>query len=498
MPIVGACAGRGGPAAGERPLLLGLPAVVDSVVRTEPLDRTHWGIAAYDPRADRMLLRINYEKHFIPASNTKLVVSAAGLDLLGPDHRYTTPVYATDLEGASASALVVVGSGDPTLSFNFHDEPLSAVRALADSVAQSGVRTVTGPLIVDARRFDDQFVHPAWEVGDLDWRYASPVAAFAIDEATVTAVIQPGAAAGEAARIDLLAPEGTIPLENVLTTDTSYAEYAWGYRRRPVAGFMFEGNVPLHLEPDTVRLPVFRPDLFAGQALAAALRERGITIEGDVVVIRGDATLPVDITAPTTQRVALWRSPPLSEIVAEILKPSNNWVAEQLLKTLGAQFGDEGSWSEGTEVEREWLVGTVGVDSTAFLLRDGSGLSAQNLLSPEAIVDLLRHARDATWGGAFRAALAEPGAEGTLEERLVALSGSLYAKTGTISNVNALSGYVVNAEGNEIVFSILTNGTGMPASDVRPAMDRIVEALARIGAAPPPVPQRQPPPGLRM
>lgn len=492
LPLLGACAsGRSDSPA--RPVLLGLPGVVDSIISTEPLDRTHWGVAAYDPVADRMLLRINYGKHFIPASNTKLVVTAAGLALLEPSFRYETPIYAADVRGETAQRLVLVASGDPTLSFRFHERPLGAIEALADSVARAGIRRVTGPLIIDTRVFDDQLLHPAWEVGDLDWRYAAPVDAFAVDEATVSVVIAPGRTAGEPAVLDVLAPAGVLDVENELLTDTAYARFAWGYlRRADGSGFTFEGNVPLQSDPDTVQVPVFRPAEYAGQALLAELERRGVTVEGGLRLVTEGEDMLAAVDAPGMRLLSTWRSPPLSDIVAEILKPSNNWVAEQLLKTLGARFGEEGSWREGIRVETDWLVNTVGVDSMAFRLRDGSGLSAQNLLSPQAIIDLLRYAAAAEWGAVYRAALAEPGAEGTLEERLTALRGRTFAKTGTISNVNALSGFVVNELGNEVIFSILTNGTGMPASEVRPAMDRIVEAIARIGAPPLPVqPQRR-------
>jgi len=495
MLALSACASGGGPLEreGERPILFGLPAIIDSVINTPPLDRTHWGIAAYDPEADRVLARVNYEKHFIPASNTKLVTTAAGLALLGPDFRYTTMLRAIGGTRAAPAALLLDGRGDPSLSFRFHEGgELGALGMLADSVVAAGIGRVNGPLIVDTRYFDDRRVHTAWEVGDLDWSYASPVSGFAVDEATVTLVIEPGAAPGEAAQVRALTPEGMIRIENALVTDTAFSRYEWGFLRLPGEdAFRFEGTVPLNTRPDTIRIPVRDPAEFAGEALVELLEQRGVEVEGGVNVVRGEEVLPVQVSG--ARPVASWTSPPLSQIAAEILKPSNNWVAEQLLKTLGAELGEGGSWEEGLRVEREWMVDVVGIDSTSFLLKDGSGLTAQNLLSPEAIVRLLTFAREQSWGAAYRAALAEPGEDGTLERRLTALQGRTYAKTGTITNVNALSGYIINAAGNEVVFSIMTNATGEPASEVRPAIDRLVEAFAQIGAPPPPPPRRQDP-----
>jgi D-alanyl-D-alanine carboxypeptidase/D-alanyl-D-alanine-endopeptidase (penicillin-binding protein 4) len=170
----------------------------------------------------------------------------------------------------------------------------------------------------------------------------------------------------------------------------------------------------------------------------------------------------------------------MRDIVAVILRPSQNWVAEQVLKSLGAEFAGDGSWRGGTMVEEEYIYGVAGVDSGAVNLRDASGMSAQNLLSPEATIAMLLHARSQSWSDAFRDALAAPGLEGsTLNSRLPSLNGRVFGKTGTISNVNSLSGYLVGRGGRDFVFAIMTNGSGLPAGIVRNAIDDIVLAVAR-------------------
>lgn len=492
VTLIGCASGGRTPADAPRPALLGLPAVIDSVRHSPPLDRTHWGVGAYDPVADRMLLRVNVDRHFIPASNMKLIVTAVALDRLGSDFRYSTTVHAEQLTGGVASALLVTGSGDPTMSARFHGQPLAALRQIADSIAAAGVRRVEGPLVVDATYFDKQYLHPSWEIGDLDWYYAAPVAAFAVEEGTVPLVVTPGAAVGQPAQLVALAPDGLITIDNRITTDTAYARNEIVFVRTPGTNqFRFTGRVPLQAAPDTVRMTTHRPEYFAGEALKALLQERGIPVTGEVTVLSsGSGEIESghwDERRVRFQPVATWLSPPLSDIVEAILEPSQNWMAEQLLKTLGARFADAGSWSAGTEVERRWLIDVVGVDSAAFHLVDGSGLSAQNLLSPDAIMRVLYHASEADWGGIYRAALAEPGeSESTLENRLRTLERRLFAKTGTITNVNSLSGYLVAADGREIIFSVLSNGSGVPASFVRLGIDEIVAALARVGTPPPP------------
>ncbi|HEX6558151.1 MAG TPA: D-alanyl-D-alanine carboxypeptidase/D-alanyl-D-alanine-endopeptidase, partial [Longimicrobiales bacterium] len=219
------------------------------------------------------------------------------------------------------------------------------------------------------------------------------------------------------------------------------------------------------------------PETFTARALVAALRRKSITVTGAVRVLRDSAALAA---LPPAQTAFTWQSPPMKDIIAGIMKPSQNWIAEQLLKTLGAVKGTGGNWRDGLNVERRYLIDVVHIDSTAFSLSDGSGLSAQNVVSPHAFVMLLEHARRASWGEQYRAALPVPGMRGgTLSTRLSGLETRLSAKTGSIANVNSLSGYVRTAGGRDLTFSVLTNGSGRSSADVRRGIDAFVQALAR-------------------
>jgi D-alanyl-D-alanine carboxypeptidase/D-alanyl-D-alanine-endopeptidase (penicillin-binding protein 4) len=241
------------------------------------------------------------------------------------------------------------------------------------------------------------------------------------------------------------------------------------------------------------------PVRFAAHALAEALRARGVAIEGQVRIVRDTteaAALHAGWLAPATsasdalggaahaasalpvRELTAWSSPPLSEIVTAILAPSQNWIAEQLLRTLGAEKGEGGGFRDGIEAEEAFLFGTVGIDSTALSLQDGSGMSHQNLVTPSAVVRLLDFARTAPWGPVFRDALAAPGEDGTLENRLVNLEGRMSGKTGTLSNVNALSGFLRTHDGRDLIFSILSNASGLGGNPVVSAIDRMVEVLA--------------------
>ena len=486
-----ACASSGGRTAdpGRPPVLLGLPGIVDSVRNTEPLDRTNWGVGAYDYNADRMLLRIGIDRHFVPASNMKLVTTAVALGLLGPDFRYRTTAHARDLRDGVASGLVVRGSGDPTMSKSFHASASEPLGALADSIVASGVRRVDGPLVIDATYFVDQSVHPTWEIGDLDWYYAAPVAGFAIDEGVVNIVVRAGAAVGDTATIEVVGAHGAVQIENHVTTDTAFSVNTVGFVRLGSGdSFRFVGRIPLAADPDEYRITAHDPARFAGAALRDMLRSRGVVLGDSVAVLdwrTGARPAYWNTELASFSTVATMQSPRMSEIVEVILEPSNNWVAEQVLKTLGAEHGGGGSWREGAAVATRYLAEQADIDSAAFHIVDGSGLSAQNLLSPDAIMRLLYHASEQSWGPVYRAAMAEPGEEGsTLANRLGTFEGRIFAKTGSITHVNSLSGYLVAADGREIIFSVLSNASGVPASAVRAGIDRIVAALAQVGAAP--------------
>jgi D-alanyl-D-alanine carboxypeptidase/D-alanyl-D-alanine-endopeptidase (penicillin-binding protein 4) len=166
--------------------------------------------------------------------------------------------------------------------------------------------------------------------------------------------------------------------------------------------------------------------------------------------------------------------------VEGILEPSQNWMTEQLVRALGMELGRKGSWEEGFQVEEGFLTREVGVDSLDIHYRDASGLSAYNLVTPRAMVQILAFMRDSPRGELFRNALAEPGEEdSTLENRLTNLEGRVFGKTGTISHVNSLSGYLTTESGREIIFSILTNGSGLPSSQVREGIDAVIQIVAR-------------------
>jgi D-alanyl-D-alanine carboxypeptidase/D-alanyl-D-alanine-endopeptidase (penicillin-binding protein 4) len=462
---------------------------IDDVLGSPGIEQMHVGVLAVDARTGRVLYARNAARKFVPASNQKLLVTAAAMTMLGPDHRFRTSLWGTGpvVDGTLEGNLVLIGTGDPTLSARFWPSGTAALEALADSLSRAGLEYVKGSLLVDVSAWDSATVGPTWEVEDLRYAYGSTGGAFAVDEGEIQLVVEAGPHAGAPvevrwtpfgsddfvrSRVKTAAPDSATRIRPSYQPET---------RQLVLEGVAEAGTV------DTVAYALRDPVREASASLARAIQSAGIEIEVGWAVrwmdgesVGGSCVSGSVAECPDAIVLASLESPPLSEVVAGILEPSQNWMTEQLIRALAADFGEEGSWSEGTDVVEAFLFDHVGVDTLDVAARDGSGLSAYNLVTPRALVRVLRHMRDGPHGEAYRQALAEPGEEdSSLERRLLDLRGRVFAKTGTISNVNSLSGYLVREDGEEVVFSILTNASGLPSSYVRDAIDDIVRALSR-------------------
>jgi D-alanyl-D-alanine carboxypeptidase/D-alanyl-D-alanine-endopeptidase (penicillin-binding protein 4) len=467
-----------------------LAARIDQVIDSPPLDQVQWGVLAVDPGTGRVLYERQADIKLIPASNMKLPVTAAALQRWGQGHRFETALLAAGpidpRRGVLEGDLVLLPSGDPTLSERFWPgtDPL---RAFSDSLRAAGVREVAGSLVVDASGWDSTTTVGSWMVEDLPG--IATGGAFVLAEGRTTVRIE-ATQAGQPASV-AWSPFGEDDFV-VARIQTGPIASAMGALAGPGTSQVRSSYLPesrqMLLEGTalgavaTMTIGTRDPVRQAAAALARSLDADGITVRGGWRVA-WNAGEPVsvcstgawsDCSAPVLARLS---SPPLSEIVEVTLRTSHNWMAEQLVRALGSDT--TAGWPTGLAAMRGYLVESVGADTLDFRLRDGSGLSAQNLLTPRTLVRLLDQASRTPWGATFRAALAEPGERGgTLENRLAGLEGRVFAKTGTLTNVAALSGYLVDAGGSTILFSIMTNGSGLPGSLVQAGIDQVVRILA--------------------
>lgn len=449
------------------------------------------GFVVVDPATGERLRSHNPALHFVPASNQKLLTTAAALEALGPEYRFRTALWtsAPVRDGTLDGDLVVRPSGDPTMSVRFHPDSGSAapLTRLARQVRDAGIRRVLGRLVVDATGWDSTTVAATWMSGDLEYGYAAQGGAFTVDEGVFRVVVD-GEADGSEAGVEVLPRRRRARVRGRPLVVGSGDSARIRLDPLPNGGWRLHGTQQA-LDVDTLTRSTGEPVPEAARALAEALGDAGVRVEGGLQVAwpgdrRWRRCPEADPTrCPGAREVAEIRSPPLIEVAAAILEPSQNWIAEQVVRVLGSRSDDgRPSWADGLDEAEGVLIRAFGVDSTDVEMRDGSGLSAYNLVTPRAVAGILTGIHGRSWAAAYRDALAEPGeVESTLEERLQELEGRLFAKTGTITHVNALSGYLITAQGRELVFSLLTNVSGRESWRVRRAMDAWVLELAAGG-----------------
>jgi len=452
-----------------------------------PLERAHWGVAVYDLGSGRWIATHDADRHFVPASNLKLLVSAAALERLGPEYAWRTSLYGTAPVGGDSTLrgdLVLYGRGDPNLSGRFAGSTTAVLEALADSLLARGLRRVTGGLMADASHWDDEPLRPEWESYDTLWWYAAPVGALGFNDNSIDFAIRPGKRVGDPPVVQGSPASAFWSLDNRATTGPPGAPRTFDLRREPGTNRVIAyGVFPLDADPRTEYFAVVDPAAWTGTVFREVLAAKGIVVEGPVVTVADPAVSAV--ARGDTVALAAWTSPPLAKVVETINGRSQNWHAEQLLKTLGKEVAGEGSWSAGLRVERETLA-SLGVDTTAFLLHDASGLASGNLVTPEALVDLLAAVRRRPWSETFvRSLPIAAGETGSLRRRFVNTvgAGRVRGKTGFIENVYALSGYLTTLDGRELAYSVIVNQTGRAGGQAPDAIDRLINAFVA-GEAP--------------
>ena len=483
-----------GPAPQAQPATLS--AEIDAFLDAPAFADTHWGVHVLDLTTGETLYARNAEKNFVPASVMKLFSTAAALDGLGPDFRYTTTLYldGTVRNGALDGHLVVRGSGDPTISDRLFErgyptdgDATALFRAWADSLRARGVTSVTDHVIGDDDVFDDLELGNGWAWDDEPSPYAAEISGLSFNEGRVTVTAE-GTRPGRTANLSV--DGGTDYVYFVNRTRTVRARGGADREIRRERGgnaFWIESEVPQGRQLRHT-VSVHNPTRYFAHVLRETLLAEGVYVDGD----------PVDIDdwreKPDYARlvpVATHTSRPLREIVALTNKESQNLYAEHLLKTLGAvrcpaerpDRVDCGSTQAGLRAARP-LFERAGLDLETMRLRDASGMSPYDMVAPEDVTAILRTMwvhPDPAVTEAYTASLAVGGEDGTLERRFRSgrARGNVRAKTGTVTGAKNLAGVVTTAGGTPLAFAILTNNFGTTARRVTRAQDAVVELLAR-------------------
>lgn len=455
---------------------------LSTLVNAPVMSHGTWGVHVRSLDRGDVLFAHNAGKLMMPASNMKILTLAAAAERLGWDHRFTTTLEtaAPVVDGVLHGDLIVRGTGDPTISTR-EDRHTAVFAAWADVLRLAGISSIHGRIVGDDQAFDDDGVGPGWSWDYLEAGYAAPIGALQYNESTADLRVTPGAAAGDPVRIELAPGAGLTVVNYARTTAAATGERgSIGVRRRidrPVLEII--GALPADAPPVTRTVAVVNPTQFFVESLKNALIARGIAVTGDAVDI--DDIGYVDAEAHAERRVlATTTSPSLREIGTVLMKVSQNQYAETLLKALGAAEGGLGTTAAGRRAAAE-VFAAWGVADDGYVMSDGSGLSRYNYISPATITRVLaRMYEDPRHRDAFLATLPVAGTDGTISTRMrrTRAEGNAAAKTGSISNVRALSGFVRTRGGETLAFSILANDFVIPSATVNWIADVAVETLA--------------------
>ncbi|HEY0394302.1 MAG TPA: D-alanyl-D-alanine carboxypeptidase/D-alanyl-D-alanine-endopeptidase [Candidatus Elarobacter sp.] len=446
----------------------------------------HVGLYAVDGRDGRVLYQRNAGDAFQPASTFKLLVGSAALDKLGPEFRFRTSAFAGGpvANGALDGPLVLRGGGDVLL-----DD--AALGSLAPALRAAGIRSVRGV------GFDEPAGLPRWLPGwswdDLAWYYAAPVTRLGLNDNQVTLRVTPGAVAGAPVAVTVT-PWGSVcaaaaaacgedlGFRIVVRATTGAAGSASTLdvvRTRIDAAAPDEvalvGTLAAGAQPDELSIAVPSPPRYAALAVRRALLAAGFGVTGDAGASGAAAT------AADAAPVWTHDSEPLRDMLADLWLPSDNLLAEELLRALGAQPpAPQGSTEQGAGFERTWLKG-LGVDAeSALSIDDGSGLSVYDRITPRALVAILQHDWDGPYRDTVLDALPIAGVRGTLKTSFTGTPAErrVFAKTGSLTHVSALAGYVANARHGAVIFAFEVDDWIGASAALRDVRARVLSELA--------------------
>ena len=480
---------------------------IEQILSDPEAARGFWGISVVALDSGKQLYALNPGKLFTPASNTKLFTTAAVFGLIGPDYRFKTTVESMgslDKYGRLNADLVLVGRGDPNLSgrilpYNLRTErkvpPILVLQTLADQLVLHGLKYVDGDVVADDSYYVFERYGEGWSQDDLAREWGAPVSALTINDNVIFVEIKPADRPGERAFLNITPFPEYYKIDNrVMTTPQGTGPRTVAINREPGSNQLtFWGNIPQDDAGFGEALAIEDPADFTARLFRQLLEERGVTVYGrarthhtelssmqtfsvtSIASGGGDSSRP---TIPAPLVLASYQSQPLAQDLRVINKVSQNLHAELALRLLGKEKGTSGSIQGGLEVLRGFLV-KAGIKPDQFAFFDGSGLSRENLVTPDAIVTLLRYCQQQPWGKLYEDTFPVAGVDGSLAERFrnTPAAGVVRGKTGSLSHVYSLSGYATTQKGQHIAFAIITNNDNLPSKKALETIDRIVVRL---------------------
>lgn len=435
-----------------------------------------------------------------PASNMKLYTVAAAFDRLTPDYHFVTSVYAKEKpdDGKIKGDLIIYGRGDPSIAARFNGgDYFKGINDLAERIVAAGVKRIKGDLVGDESYFNGAPLGSGWEWDDLTWSYGASVSALSVNDNALDLTIKPGDKVGAPVVFTTGPPAPAfLTIANRATTSARGSKNQLNIYRGVGANTLeISGSLPLGDAGFIGGVAIPDPALAFVTMLRDALQKRGVKIEGRVRTVNERSggsivpdplialvKLPDNLQQPAMFEVASLQSPPFSLIAAHTLKPSQNQYTELILRTLGKMQGGEVNKSNedaGLDALRKFMR-DAGAGDADLVLSDGSGLSRNDMITANATVQLLTYMSKHKYFAQFREALPIAGVDGTLRTRMkgTPAEGNVRAKTGSLSSVASLSGYVTTAAGERLVFSMMLNNYPDAGAVRRESIDAIAILLA--------------------
>jgi serine-type D-Ala-D-Ala carboxypeptidase/endopeptidase (penicillin-binding protein 4) len=449
--------------------------------------RAAWGIKVVSLETGKVLFEHQADKLLKPASNAKLYTGALMFDRFGPDHRITTSFFAATPPGADGIVrgdLIVFGRGDPSFAGRFAGT--NALAPLVNAIVSAGVKRIEGNLVGDESYYWGAPFGGGWSWADLQYYYGAEVSALTMEDNVIDLVFKPGDHPGDPCRIISRQENEWLSWSNRTVTVTNGGPRAIQLYRPVGANIVYaSGSLPLGDSGYASAVTVSHPAGFFIHMLGRALEAHGIVIEGDYRTMSAlDREIePLDLDALT--EIASVESRPMSELIGQMMKPSQNLYAQLFLLHAGANHPKADSYGSTEEAGLAVLnnfLARLGVPAGSVLLEEGSGLSRGALLAPSSTVFLLEKMYRHRHAAAFRQSLPVAGVEGTLRNRMhgTAAAGNARAKTGSLRYVSTLSGYVSSGAKEPLAFSIMLNNyhTTSAALSGRNQVDAVLVMLA--------------------
>jgi D-alanyl-D-alanine carboxypeptidase/D-alanyl-D-alanine-endopeptidase (penicillin-binding protein 4) len=449
---------------------------IDYLISDPNLQNAHIGIYIESLGNGKTIYRKNEHRLFVPASNMKLYTTAASLIKLKPSFQFSTLIY-TDgkiVDDELSGNLIIRGKGDPTNSGRFRGGDIIAYfKDWADSLKQRGITKIEGGIIGDESYFTDNKLGKGWSWDDEPYYYSAQTGALSFNDNCVDIKVQPSITPDDSVKIFINPNTKYVKIKNMAKTVDTESPLTLDFTRNRASNVIkIFGNLPLGSQDVTESITIEDPARFFVTVFYEVLRKSGIEITETPQIQKIENYHNLDT-------LFIYKSPDMAKIIKEVNKRSNNFYAEQMLKTLGSEFLKNGSAESGVKVVDEWL-SSIGISPNEFIMVDGSGLSRMNLIAPYATADLLRYMYNHPNFKYYYDSLPIGGIDGTLKERMRGsrAKGNVHAKTGFVEHVRNLSGYLYDFDGKPYLFVIMVNNYSVPVSYINSFQDRICILLS--------------------